>query len=127
MDQRATALPVESVSAGQARRFVSDTLETWGLDDLRDEALLLTSELVTNAVLHAGAPGITLTLRRLADGLRIEVTDPSPVIPTVRHYNVHSGTGRGMALVQAWSRAWGSDAHPPGKVVWFELSGSPRR
>ena len=88
-----------------------------------DDALIAISEIVTNALVHAGTP-IGLTIRVDAAGIRVEVADGSPHPPQPRLYAVTAGTGRGLALVQELVRAWGTEVDDPGKVVWFEL-GAP--
>lgn len=123
MAEHATDLPVEPVSAGRARRFVSTALAEWQLAAITDEAILLTSEVVTNALLHTASERIRLRLALLSDAIRVEVDDSSVTPPHPRNYSELSGTGRGLALVQAAARAWGADPHPPhGKTVWFEIA-----
>src|SRR3954447_17397598 len=103
-----------------ARRFVRDTLSSWGAEEHVDTATLLISELVTNAVLHArSAPEVIL----VAEGamLRVEVYDQSPILPARRHYGLQAGTGRGIVLVEEMASEWGAEATRSGKVVWFEL------
>ena len=68
--------PVPRSVAG-ARAFVRDTLQGWGFADIVDDAVVLTSELVTNAVIHAGSAAEVLCLRA-AEGIRIEVADRYP-------------------------------------------------
>jgi hypothetical protein len=103
-----------------ARRFVRDTLTTWGVDEHTDTAALLISELVTNAVLHArSGPEIVLLFEGTV--LRVEVHDASPVLPARRHYGLQAGTGRGIVLVEEMATQWGAEPTGSGKVVWFEL------
>ncbi len=120
--ERLTDLPVDPVSARQARRFVTEALASWSLDAVTDEAVLLTSEVVTNALLHTGTGQIQLRLVLLPDGVRIEIVDDSPTLPRPRHYSADAGTGRGLALVEAASRSWGARPTERGKVVWFEIA-----
>lgn len=114
----------ESRSVGLARRFVSDALCTWGISGLVDSARLVVSELVTNAVLHAGTD---VLLRVVFDGVkvRLEVTDDSPDPPRRRHYGSDATTGRGLALVAAASESWGTNVGEAGKTVWAELISAP--
>jgi anti-sigma regulatory factor (Ser/Thr protein kinase) len=109
-------------SARSARNFLRATLTDWGLSGLVDVAALLTSELVTNAILHARTP-VRLTLRGGTTALRVEVCDQSSVIPSPRHYSASSGTGRGLVLVDQLAQRWGTEAVSDqiGKIVWFEL------
>ncbi len=120
--EQATDLAVEPNSAGRARRFVGATLALWSLEDLSDETILLTSEIVTNAILHTDSTSIRLRVVLLSDGVRVEVGDGSPHAPVVRRHSPASGTGRGLALVEASARRWGADAHGDGKTVWFEIA-----
>src|SRR5690349_24392902 len=64
-------------SVATARSFVRDTLQGWGFGDIVDDAVVLTSELVTNAVVHAGTAADVLCLRS-DEGVRIEVADRYP-------------------------------------------------
>src|SRR4051812_35299473 len=110
----------DTSSAATARRFVRDTLQTWGADQHTDTATLLVSELVTNAVLHARcAPEVVVVLE--GPVLRVEVHDTSPVLPARRHYGIQAGTGRGIVLVEEMATDWGTRPTSAGKVVWFEL------
>jgi anti-sigma regulatory factor (Ser/Thr protein kinase) len=118
--QASVVLPDDTSSASSARRFVRDTLHSWGLDEHTEIATLLISELVTNAVLHAqSAPEVILLTA--GSGLRVEVRDQSPVLPARRHYGLQAGTGRGIVLVEEMASEWGAEPSGPGKVVWFEL------
>ena len=103
-----------------ARRFVVDTLRSWDSAGHVDVAELLTSELVTNAVLHVGSE-VGLVVRLTAGAVRVEVRDASPEPPVPRHYEVDALTGRGLRLVESMAVAWGFDSNGRGKVVWFEL------
>jgi len=118
-----TALPADPASAGRARRLTEETLREWQRDDLIDVTTLLVSELVTNAVLHAGA-GIHLRLLARGARVRVEVGDLSDVLPTPRGYGREATTGRGLGLVKILASAWGAEPKASGKVVWFEVSGS---
>ena len=121
-----TSLPAELASAGAARRFVGATLRQWECDFLTDSALLLVSELVTNAVLHARSR-LDVVLRLHTDRLRVEVHDESPATPTRKHYSIHAGTGRGLMLVEQLAHEWGvEELRGNGKRVWFELDRSAR-
>lgn len=95
-------------------------LGSWGLDPATAPVQLLVSELVTNAVLHART-GCTVRLIYDDSHLRVEVGDGNPAAPSRRRYSEQSGTGRGLALVEALAQDWGVDSVPDGKVVWFVL------
>jgi len=118
-----TALEGGPDAARQARRLVEEVLD--GLPtDVRDRAVLLTNELVTNAVVHAGGP-VELEVVRSDEGVRICVSDGAHDNPVVRHPGVLSASGRGMAIVESVASAWGVRHTAAGKLVWFVLSTSP--
>lgn len=107
-----------------ARRFVLQCLADWRLQaDLRSDAALLVSELVTNA-LHHGPPPVYLDVALSRDWLRISVADSSLSRPQAQPPEPLRESGRGLALLEAMAAAWGIDVGPPGKWVWCEL---PRR
>ncbi|MBA2809442.1 SpoIIE family protein phosphatase [Streptomyces sp. KM273126] len=113
-------------SVATARSFVRDTLQGWGFADIVDDAVVLTSELVTNAVVHAGTSADVLCLRT-DDGVRIEVADryPEREIP-LQTTSVNMGSpdregGRGLQLCAALAGRWGVDYTPTHKQVWFHL------
>lgn len=118
-----TELPAEPASAGMARRLIKDALRDWHHEDLVAIATLLVSEVVTNAILHAGSD---IHLRLMSSGatVRVEVGDLSDVLPAPRTYGQDATTGRGLALVQMLASAWGAEPRAPGKVVWFQVGGS---
>jgi anti-sigma regulatory factor (Ser/Thr protein kinase) len=112
--------PAEPTSAGLARRFVDATLREWSCDPLLEVATLLVSELVANAVLHAGTQ-IRVGIRMNRDRLRIEVQDGNARRPARKHYSSLSTTGRGLLLVERMADQWGVAPAGNGKIVWFEL------
>jgi anti-sigma regulatory factor (Ser/Thr protein kinase) len=121
MRTASTSLPPEPASARACRRFLVAALEEWGADQFADEAVLLLSELVTNAVVHAGTE-IQVVITLDGDVLRVEVRDDNPRIPKVKHFSMLSGTGRGLALVAGTAQQWDVERLPDGgKKVWFEL------
>ncbi|MER7621813.1 SpoIIE family protein phosphatase [Streptomyces sp. NPDC126503] len=112
-------------SVAAARAFVRDTLQGWGHPELVDDAVVLTSELVTNAVVHAGTAAEVLCLRS-EDSIRVEVADRYPE----REVPVQGGrspgspdreNGRGLLLCAAIAARWGVDYSPTRKHVWFHL------
>jgi anti-sigma regulatory factor (Ser/Thr protein kinase) len=130
--------PVPTAAAA-ARRFVRDTLGSWGLigngldrdgrDALVDDAVLLTSELVTNAVLHAGTP-VQVTCRLLGDdpdrSLEIAVLDrcPAQLRPDLPHGASEAAertNGRGLQLPSELASAWGVTYAREAKAVWFRI------
>jgi anti-sigma regulatory factor (Ser/Thr protein kinase) len=119
----AVTLPASAGSSARARQVVGDAASTWGLsDDAADDAALVVTELVSNAVDHATGP-VGLTVTRTASGIRIEVADQSSALPQPRPVQVDSARGRGLIIVAALSRSWGSEPTARGKVVWAELDG----
>jgi anti-sigma regulatory factor (Ser/Thr protein kinase) len=111
-------LPPEPSSAGAARRFVAAALGAGG--EVAELAVLLVSELASNAVLHAATPfDVTVFLDEAR--LRVEVSDSNPTMPALRTYVRESVSGRGLHMVAASADRWGFDAQRDGKVVWFEL------
>ncbi|MFE7174186.1 SpoIIE family protein phosphatase [Streptomyces sp. NPDC057616] len=113
-------------SVATARSFVRDTLQGWGFADIVDDAVVLTSELVTNAVVHAGTSADVLCLRS-DEGVRIEVADryPEREIP-LQGSPVNMGSpdregGRGLQLCAALAGRWGVEYTPTHKQVWFQL------
>ena len=115
-----TELPADPRSPREARRFVSQTLHQWSLDDVVDVAELLTSEVVTNALLHAGSP-VRLVIALDDRTLRIEAHDENSNRPVIRPMNPEANSGRGLALVDALAEEWGTREEPDGKVVWFSI------
>ena len=115
-------LPADTTSPSRARVFVADLLERWSLASLVDAATLLTSELVTNAVRHAGT-GMELAVSRTDDRtVRIAVTDRAPSADLrVRASADDAEGGRGLFLVEQLAGGWGSAVSDHAKTVWFEL------
>ncbi|MEU2659754.1 SpoIIE family protein phosphatase [Streptomyces sp. NPDC007325] len=112
-------------SVAAARAFVRDTLQGWGHPELVDDAVVLTSELVTNAVVHAGTAADVLCLRS-EDSIRVEVADryPEREIPVQSGRGIASPdreNGRGLLLCAALADRWGVDYSPTRKHVWFHL------
>ncbi|KUJ68559.1 PAS domain S-box protein [Streptomyces albus subsp. albus] len=113
-------------SVAAARAFVRDTLQGWGLADIVDDAVVLTSELVTNAVVHAGTTA-DVSCVRAEGGVRIEVGDryPERELPlenTGRNYGSPDREGgRGLLLCAALATRWGVEYSAAHKQVWFQL------
>jgi anti-sigma regulatory factor (Ser/Thr protein kinase) len=97
-------------------------LEGVGAAAVREVAILLTSELVTNAIVHVGG-GVELRVNGDAGVVRITVRDSSPTPPKPRTSDDRAVTGRGLGLVEQLAARWGTDltTSPRGKEVWFEL------
>lgn len=118
-----TMWPPAPQSVSRARQFLARHLDAWGLTQLTEDAELIVSELVTNAVAHAHPPYgnlIATRLERLEYGVRIEVHDANDTKPERLKVSADSESGRGLALVDALTGGqWGvSDREGPGKMVW---------
>jgi len=105
----------------RARHFTIDTLSAWGVESMTDDAVLLVSELVTNAIKHAGSSS-RLELQLESTRLWIGVMDQGPGEAAIRP--PASDGGWGLRFVEHASTAWGTTRHPDhsGKTVWCELA-----
>jgi len=112
-------LPAER-RVGQMRRIIRAQLRHWDLTELADDAMLVLSELVTNAIRHAGGSPVGLRVRHSARELRIEVTDGTPIPPRPRSAGVTDENGRGLFLVAAFAQEWG--VSPDGTMTWCSLA-----
>jgi anti-sigma regulatory factor (Ser/Thr protein kinase) len=108
-------LSAHPTSLRAAREFVSVTLEAWGWTELVETAVLLTNELVTNAIFYAETD-VAVTVR-VEGTVRIEVFDHGTEEPSGEQLD----SGHGLGLVAALSSDWGFSSDEQGKVVWFEL------
>src|SRR6478609_2915818 len=116
------SVPLESdpSSPAIARARAVAFVEDWASEQLRTTLRLLTSEVVTNAVVHGGS-NICLELSIIpASAVRVEVFDASFDLPEVKDPPPDSESGRGMQLVAALANDWGARRRLDGKVVWFE-------
>jgi anti-sigma regulatory factor (Ser/Thr protein kinase) len=116
-----TTLPGEAASPGAARSFVNVALGRWGCEHLIEVARLLTSELVTNAIIHEHSE-VLLVVGLHQGVVRVEVHDGDHrellVIPG--QPGPEDTGGRGLLLVDAMADHWGVEREPTGKYVWFE-------
>ncbi|HEY3673204.1 MAG TPA: ATP-binding SpoIIE family protein phosphatase [Acidimicrobiia bacterium] len=117
---RSIDLPSDPGAAQSARRFVSEALRVWEIDDPEQLAELLTDELVSNVVRHVGSP-MQLRASRGVGSVRIEVDDESTAPPVLRDPDQLDENGRGILFVETLAANWGIDVHERGKTVWFEL------
>lgn len=118
----------------RARVFTRDTLSGWSLDRHADDAVLVITELVSNAVRHAvpsaaaGAPEVRLGLALDSDHLTLTVSDPGDNAPVFTPSGISAlqEHGRGLCIVDALAEEWGWTPRPPaGKTVWVKLSTRP--
>jgi len=115
-------LAPKAASVREARLFAADVLGDDGVESSVIElAVLLVSELVTNAAVHAGS-GVRITVHVDAHWVRIEVEDEGPGEPVMGALTPDQIKGRGLAVVDRLSTDWGADLHDDHKVVWFEIA-----
>ena len=118
---RSEHFPCAASSVTAARRFVASAIDFLP-SDVTDTAVLLVSELATNAVVHAST-AFTVDVEWVRDRLRLEVTDEGLGSPAPRPAGLTDEHGRGLQLVRSLSSAWGVERQGPvGKGVWFELA-----
>jgi len=148
---RRLRLPPAATSPALARNAVTTLLRDAGLTELCDEAVLLTSELVTNGVIHARTE-IELEIVADADGVGVTVTDfasPDPALVAIERMPAGATAdagdgdgdgaaayaqldeaepadgGRGLLLVSRFASRWGTSHEPGGRAVWFRLDHRP--
>ncbi|MFB7656848.1 MULTISPECIES: ATP-binding protein [unclassified Streptomyces] len=118
----------------RARVFTRDTLSGWSLDHRGDDAVLVITELVSNAVAHAlpsaaaGPPEVRLGLALDPGHLTLTVSDPGDGAPVFQPFDDSAlrEHGRGLCIVDALAEEWGWTPRPPaGKTVWAKLSTRP--
>jgi hypothetical protein len=114
-------LPPSTRTPAYVRTLVGDKLHEWLLTCLRDDALVVANELVTNALVHAPYGYYRFVMVRESDGVRIEMHDCIPVHPARVLASSKQEHGRGMWLIAALSSENGSDETPSGKSVWAVL------
>lgn len=123
---RKALLSIGPEAAKAARDFTMSTLQEWQLDELVQEAVLIASELVTNAVRHGGGgidDGVELAWQRQAARVICLVTDGSPVPPVLGSADFDAESGRGLQVVQALAAAWGwMMLSATSKAVWAALT-----
>ena len=115
------SLPPSPSSVPKARRLVREQLSVWALDGCCENAELLVSELVTNALRH-GDGQARLGVATRDGSVRIEVEDGGAAAPRVRRPQASDEGGRGLHLISELSSRWGTAPTENGKVVWFELA-----
>ncbi|MGW6915464.1 ATP-binding protein [Kitasatospora sp. NPDC054939] len=114
------------VGVGAVRHRLRSALSHWGVPELADTAELLSSELVTNALLHTSDGAVFDATLSADQRLRIEVKDGAARLPGRRRDPdaEYATSGRGLMLVEALADDWGVQLRGDGKVTWFELAHS---
>jgi len=112
-------------AAAEARRQVKAVISAWDCPVEADTAVLLTSELVTNAISHQAGAAITLAITFAFGQLRVDVHDTSCSMPVLADASVDAEAGRGLMLVATLSASWGVYRTPAGKAVYFTLACQP--
>ena len=113
-------LTADPVGVRVPRRFVRSIVDGVLDEEQLATAELLTSELVTNAVLHGrGEPVLAVEVD--ARRVRVAVHDDTPAVPVVRHPGPLAASGRGMQLIEGLAARWGVEPDARGKDVWFEI------
>jgi KaiC/GvpD/RAD55 family RecA-like ATPase len=107
----------------RARAFVAETLRSWQCEAVVDDAVLVASELATNAVVHSRT-AFTIWLRRDGNRVRVAVRDGNDAEPALGDPSELALGGRGLSLVASVSDDWGCEPVRSGKTVWADLSGT---
>ena len=115
----------EPTAAAEARAQVRAVIRAWKVPVDPDIAVLLTSDLVTSAIIFGNGETVMLVIRCPRGHLRIDVYDTSRLLPIAADEAGGNKTGRGLALVAALSTEWGSFRTPAGKAVYFTLAFQP--
>lgn len=110
-------------SVRKARAFVAGALED-ASQDQRDRAVLIASELATNAIIHAGS-AFTVTATTAADEIRVAVTNAGGAIPRPRRPGRTDSHGRGLMITGGLADRWGVETAPGSTTVWFALARTP--
>jgi anti-sigma regulatory factor (Ser/Thr protein kinase) len=118
---RRVALAAGPAAASEARSQVRAAIDDWDVPVDPEVAVLLTSELVTNAIQHQAGATITLTITCVCDQLRVAVHDTSDRVPVPVDAPPDAEAGRGLILVASLSTEWGFNRTDAGKVVYFTL------
>lgn len=128
----ACALSDDPQVAADARDFTRNTLRGWGMGELTDNAAIVVSELLSNAMRYGvtGRRGRTLSphpvwlgLLRRGDAVMCAVTDPGSEVPVVKEPDYFAESGRGLHVIDTLSDSWGwTTPDHAGKAVWSVLS-----
>ncbi|WP_327687953.1 ATP-binding protein [Streptomyces tubercidicus] len=130
IDRRAEAVfrvPADLGCMHRARKLVVQAARSWGV--LSEASLgdveLCAGEVVANAVEHTGATSV-VRVSATPSGVRVEVVDTHPQLPSPAPCDAQGESGRGLFLVDALASEWGAHPTGTGKTVWFEIAGAPQ-
>ena len=118
LQQRRVRLVREPVAAGQARGHVRAALRAWQVSVDQDVAVLLTSDVVTNAITHGAGPSVTVAIRCTRGQLRVDVYDSAGSLAD----DAPGDSGPELALVGLLADEWGVFRTPAGRAVYFALT-----
>jgi anti-sigma regulatory factor (Ser/Thr protein kinase) len=117
----------DPAGVGTARRAATGIVVQWDVrPSVADDACLVVSELVTNAVRH-GRSDVVLRLKHYDGFLRVEVVDEDTRLPVLVAPDPQSLSGRGLGIVASLATSWGAERTAGGKIVWAEFDVSERR
>lgn len=125
VQSRRVRLATEPAAVPEARSQVRAAIRSWQVPVDLDAAVLLTSELVTNAIRHEAGQTVLLVITYSRSQLRVDVHDTSRSLPTVADVPADAESGRGLLLVATLSAEWGFHCTPAGKAVYFTLASHP--
>ncbi|MEV5987195.1 SpoIIE family protein phosphatase [Streptomyces sp. NPDC052051] len=123
-----TVAQAEPERIAEARQMLRELLHDWSGADQIDSAVLLTSEMLANVLVHTDSDALLVAeVSGAADRfggrrMRVAVTDASDDLPHRRHPGELASSGRGLILVEMLADAWGVDPRGEGKTIWFELA-----
>lgn len=116
------ALVAEKGQVRVVRQIIRGFLESWKLSSLSAEAELLGSELASNAIVHAGGDSFSFAIEVAGDELLIEIRDASCRPPALLEADPEAEGGRGVLLVAAMAKEWGTRVTGTGKTTWCSLA-----
>jgi anti-sigma regulatory factor (Ser/Thr protein kinase) len=114
-------LAIDPIGVGRARRLAAAFARHEHVDAVSESLVLVTSELVSNAIRFADS-AVTITLTRHGPSIRVEVADDGGGTPRVGHPGATIAGGRGLLIIDGLASDWGSHRSGAGKVVWAELA-----
>lgn len=123
--QRRARLPREPIAAGQAREHVRAALRTWRIPVDPDVAVLLTSDVVTDAITHGSGPSVTVAIRCSRGQLRVDVYDSAGAGRLPADDAANREARPELALVALLADDWGVFRTPAGRAVYFALTFRP--